>query len=279
MTQPPPLTDRAALALHRDRARQLAGHDAAVFLHRLALADIQERLIEVNRTFTASAVVTGFPHIWKDLMQEACIVPDEEVLALEPGRHDLVVHAMGLHWANDPIGQLVQCRRALRPDGLFIGVLPGGRSLHELRASLAEAETRVTGGLSPHVLPMAEIRDLGALMQRVGFALPVADSVLQTIEYRSFLALLHDLRAAGESNALASRLRSFMRRSVLEAAALVYAQNFSNPEGRLLATAEVVFLTGWAPDDSQPRPLRPGSARQRLADALGAVETPLPKGG
>ena len=279
MTDVPPLTDRPALTRHRARALALPGHDAAMFLHRLALTDIQERLIEVNRTFTAPAVVSGFPDLWRDLRPDAVQVADEEVLALQTGAHDLVVHAMALHWANDPLGQLVQCRRALRPDGLLIAVLPGGRSLHELRTVLAEAEARVTGGLSPRVLPMGEIRDLGALMQRAGFALPVADSLQQTVEYRSFPGLLADLRASGETNALAGRLRRFTGRSVLGEAAAIYAANFATPEGRLPATAELVFLTGWAPHDSQQQPLRPGSAKARLADALGVPEAPLPKDG
>jgi SAM-dependent methyltransferase len=279
MTQPPILTDCGALARHRTRARSLPGHDDAMFLHRLALDDIQERLIEVNRSFTDGAIVTGFPEIWQGLRPGADLVADDELLALQPGTYDLVIHAMGLHWANDPLGQLVQCRRALRPDGLMIAVLPGGRSLHELRTSLAEAEARVTGGLSPRVLPMGEIRDLGALMQRAGFALPVADSLVQTVEYQTFPALLADLRAAGEANALAARLRRFTRRSVFVEAAAIYTANFATHGGRLPATVELVFLTGWAPDESQQQPLRPGSAKARLADVLGAVEQPLPKDG
>lgn len=279
MTQPPALTDPKALALHRARARRLPGHDAAMFLHRLARADLQERLSEVNRRFTAPAVISGFPEIWRDLRPDAVQVPDDEVLALEPAAHDLVVHAMALHWANDPLGQLLQCRRALRPDGLMIAVLPGGRSLHELRSALAEAETQATGGLSPRVLPMGEIRDLGGLMQRAGFALPVADSLVQTVEYQSFPALLSDLRASGETNALAGRLRRFTGRRVLGAAGAVYAETFATAEGRLPATAELVFLTGWAPHDSQQQPLRPGSAKARLAEALGVPEAPLPKDG
>lgn len=278
MTQPMILTDRAALIRHRARARRLPSHDEGLFLHRLALADLQERLEEVNRTFTAPAVVTGFPEIFGDL-SPAKVVPDDDLIALEPNAHDLVVHAMSLHWANDPIGQLVQCRRALRPDGLCLVVLPGGRSLQELRTSLAEAEATVTGGLSPRVLPTGEIRELGALMQRAGFALPVADSLAQTVEYRSFAALLADLRAAGETNALSGRIRTFTRQSVLAEAARIYASSYSTPEGRLKATAELVFLTGWAPHESQQKPLRPGSARARLADALGVPEKPLPKDG
>ena len=278
MTQPMTLTDRAALIRHRARARCLPGHDEALFLHRLALTDLQERLGEVNRRFTAPAVVTGFPEVFGEL-SPAKVVPDDDLIALEPNAHDLVVHAMSLHWASDPIGQLVQCRRALRPDGLCLVVLPGGRSLQELRASLAEAEATVTGGLSPRVLPMGEIRDLGALMQRAGFALPVADSLVQTVEYRSFPALLADLRAAGETNALAGRPRHFTRRAVLAEAARIYAGSYSTSGGRLKATVELVFLTGWAPHESQQRPLRPGSARARLADALGVPEKPLPKDG
>jgi SAM-dependent methyltransferase len=279
MTQPPDLTDRKALLGHRARAAATSGHDAAMFLHRLALTDLQERLSEVNRTFTAPAVVSGFPDLWQDLHPDAVQVADDEVLDLAPGAHDLVVHAMALHWANDPLGQLVQCRRALQPDGLMIAVLPGGRSLHELRTALAEAETRVTGGLSPRVLPMGEIRDLGGLMQRAGFALPVADALAQTVEYGSFPPLLADLRASGETNALTGRLRRFTGRAVLAAAGAIYAESFATPEGRLPATVELVFLTGWAPHDSQQQPLRPGSAKARLADALGVPEAPLPKDG
>jgi SAM-dependent methyltransferase len=186
---------------------------------------------------------------------------------------------MSLHWANDPVGQLVQCRRALKPDGLCLVVLPGGRTLHELRASLAEAEAQVTGGLSPRVVPMGEIRDLGALMQRAGFSLPVADTIAQMVEYGSITALLSDLRASGETNALAARVRRFTGRAVMTEAARIYESNYRTPEGRLKATVELVVLTGWAPHDSQQQPLRPGSARSRLADALGVPEKPLPKDG
>lgn len=278
MTQPL-LTDRSALALHRARAMARPDHADALFLHRIARSDIEERLIEVNRTFTAPAVVTGFSAEWAAFHPDAVIVPDDEVLPLEPGAHDLVIHAMGLHWANDPVGQLVQCRRALRPDGLCIVVFPGGETLAELRASLAEAESLVSDGLSPRVLPMGEIRDLGGLMQRAGFALPVADSVIQVVEYRSIGRLFADLRAMGETNALHARLRRFTPRALFAAAEAVYRASYSTPEGHLRATFALQFLTGWAPHDSQQTPLRPGSAKARLADALGVPEKPLPKDG
>ncbi len=262
----PLLTDRTALVAHRHRA-------TAFFLHDLVVAEVQDRLSEVNRTFTAPVVVSGFPALWPEYR----VVEDAEVLALEPGAQDLVIHALALHWANDPVGQLVQCRRALRPDGLFLGLMFGGQTLHELRASLAEAEAEVTGGLSPRVLPMGEIRDLGGLLQRAGFALPVADSFTQTVRYRDAFHLMRDLRAMGEGNALHARLRRPTRRSVLTRAAEIYQSRFAGADGRIPATFEIICLTGWAAHDSQQKPLRPGSAAARLAEALNAAETPLPR--
>lgn len=230
----------------------------------------------VNRRFTAPAVVTPFAGPWQGVLAGAEIVADDELLALEPGRFDLVVHAMGLHWANDPVGQLIQCRRALRPDGLLLAVALGGQTLHELRAALSQAESEITGGLSPRVAPMAEIRDLGGLLQRAGLSLPVADSVPLVAEYRDLTHLMHDLRAMGETNALAARLRRPTRRAVFTRAETLYRAHFPGRDGRLRATFDLVCLTGWAPDESQPKPLRPGSAQARLADALNTRETKLP---
>lgn len=260
----PLLTDRQALALHRARA-------SALFLQQEVADEVQERLLEVNRTFTAPVVVTAFPNLWPNFPT----IADDDTLALELGVHDLVIHALALHWANDPVGQLVQCRRALRPDGLFMGFMFGGQTLHELRASLAEAETEVTGGLSPRVLPMGEIRDLGGLLGRAGFALPVADSFTKTVLYESALHLMRDLRAMGEGNALAARLRRPTRRAVLMRAAEIYHQRFATTEGRIPATFDIICLTGWAPHETQQKPLRPGSAATRLADALNVAQSPL----
>lgn len=273
----PQLTDRAALALHRARALA-CGNGAAAELHGLVAEAVQSRLAEVNRSFTAPAVVTGFPALWQDVLPGAVVVPDHEVLGLEPGAHDLVVHALALHWADDPLGQIIQCRQALRPDGLFLGVMPGGRSLHELRAALAQAEADLAGGLSPRVLPMAEVRDAGGLLQRAGLALPVADVEAQPLAYRSLDRLAADLRGAGEGNALAARLRRPMPRALWARAQAVYAAAFGR-DGLFPVTLELIFLTGWAPDDSQPKPLRPGSAAARLAEALGGREFPLPPPG
>jgi len=244
----------------------------ALFLHELAAQQILERLNEVNKTFTTPAVVTDFPEPWRDLLPEMTVIAEAETLAIAPGAHDLVIHALSLHWANDPVGQMIQCRHALRPDGLFLGVMFGGRSLHELRTVLAEAESLIKGGLSPRVAPMAELRDLGGLLQRAGLALPVADADLLTVTYADLMALAHDLRAMGETNALTTRPKSAMPRALLDAAAKIYAQHFSDDQGRLAATAEMIYLTGWAPSSDQPKPLRPGSAKTRLADALGVPE-------
>ncbi len=272
MTEMPRLTDRSALMRNRARATR---QGPALFLHEAALDEVQDRLSMVNRSFTKPAVVTGFPDFWAKALPEARIVPDDEVLALEPGAHDLVIHAMALHWANDPVGQIIQCRRALQPDGLFLSVAFGGQTLAPLRTALAEAESQVAGGLSPRVAPMAEIRDTGALLQRAGLALPVADSVPLRVSYADTLALMRDLRAMGEGNALAQRLRHPTRRTVMARAAAIHAELTGDTDGRITETFELVVLTGWAPDDSQPQPLRPGSAQTRLADALGTKETKL----
>ncbi len=267
----PRLTDPEALARNRARAR-----DEALFLHDSALDEVEARLAMVNRTFKAPLVIGPLAEKWAArLAPGARTIPDSETLEVEPQAHDLIIHAMALHWSSDPVGQIIQCRRALKPDGLFLACLFGGQTLHELRAALAEAETHETGGLSPRIAPMAEIRDLGALLQRAGLALPVADSDKLTVSYESPLHLMREVRHMGEGNALDQRLRRPTRRSVMTTAAEIYAARFGMPDGRIPATFEIIHLSGWAPDDSQPQPLRPGSATHRLADALGATEKPL----
>lgn len=270
MTNPPLLTDRPALLRNRGRASEF-------FLQQTVADEIHERLIEVNRSFTDKAVVTGFEPFWRGQFPDATIAQDQDILDLPANSFDLVIHAMSLHWANDPIGQMVQCRHALRPDGLFFGVFFGGQTLHELRTVLAEAESRVTGGLSPRIAPMGEIRDLGSLLQRAGFALPVADSIPLNVSYPDPFALMRELRAMGEGNALNSRLKTPTKKAVFAEAARLYQDHFGDADGRIPATFEVIVLTGWSPDESQQKPLRPGSAKQSLADALGSTEFKLPK--
>ena len=267
----PQITDRRALDRNRTRAKATS----AIFLHEEAVAEIQDRLTLVNRDFTDIAIVTAHTEIWSAAFPTATVVKDTETLNLEPNSRDLVIHAMSLHWANDPIGQIIQCRRALQADGLFLSVAFGGQTLVELRDSLAKAEIETKGGLSPRVAPMAELRDMGALLQRAGLALPVADSLPLRVEYRDIYHLMHDLRAMGEGNALVDRHRSFVSGSLFEVAQRHYSNTYSSAADRLLATFELVFLLGWAPDESQQKPLKPGSAKASLARALGTIENPL----
>ncbi len=274
MPTPPALFDVDLLARRRARAARIGGAD---FLHEAVAAEVAERLKEVNRSFRAPAVVGPRAALWAGVLAREGVagarsVADAEVLDLEEGAHDLVVHGLGLHWANDPVGQLVQARRALRPDGLMIAALFGGETLHELRRALADAEVATTGGLSPRVAPMGEIRDLGGLLQRAGLAMPVADGLRYDVTYATPVALMRDLRAMGETNVMRDRVRRPMPRALLSEAIARYAARFGLGNGRVPATFEVIFLTGWAPAGDQPKPLRPGSAATRLADALGAEE-------
>ena len=265
----PRLTDAHALALHRARAARSG--DDAWFLHDEAAWEVGERLADIRRRFERAVVVTPFPERFGSVVPGAVAMRDDPVLDLEAGAQDLVVHFMGLHWADDPVGQLVQCRRALRPDGLLLACCFGGDTLHELRAALGEAEAAVSGGLSPRVAPMGEVRALGALLQRAELALPVADVVSRRVRYRDTLHLMRDLRAMGETNALAQRRRVAPGRDFFPAAARVYRDSFPDGDG-IRATFETVFLTGWSPSDTQQKPLRPGSAQARLAGALGVDE-------
>lgn len=264
MSAPPLLVDQHVRARNLARARRLGPED---FLQRIALCDVQDRLQEVNKSFTAITIVTDFPEIWGPAFPDArCVAPDDR---LSLNQSDLIIHAMALHWANDPVGQLVQCRKALIPDGLFLAVFPGGQTLYELRTALAEAEIAVTGGLSPRVLPMGELRALGALLGRAGFALPVADVLEQRVSYRNICHLTADLRAMGEGNAMTAR-GGPMPRAVLTRAESLYRTHFSdqNDPDRINATFDLVFLTGWAPAPNQPKPIRRGSAQISLEDAL-----------
>ncbi|MFD1794658.1 methyltransferase domain-containing protein [Paracoccus aurantiacus] len=272
-TAPPArrLIDPTALEQHRRRAARQGPTD---LLHRIAAEEIQDRLAEINRPFTRVAIVTSWPDFWKDAFPDAHVISDAALLDLPEGL-DLVVHAMALHWAEDPVGQIVQCARALKPDGLFIAAMMGGDTLLELRDTLSRAEIEATGGLSPRILPMGEIRDLGALLSRAGLALPVADHLPLQVSYRDLFHLATDLRAMAESNALNDRLRRPTRREVFARAAADYALRYPDPANaaRIIATFDMIFLTGWAPDASQQKPLRPGSAKASLIDALTPRET------
>ena len=199
---------------------------------------------------------------------------DEEWLPFRGSSLDLVVSGLALQFVNDLPGVLIQIRRALKPDGLMLTALLGGRTLHELRETLTEAEIELEGGASPRVAPFADVRDLGGLLQRADFALPVADADTLTVSYETPFALMHDLRRMGAANALTERRRTPLRRATLLRAVEIYAQRYGAKNGRVQATFEIITLTGWAPHDSQQKALAPGSARARLADALGTAERP-----
>jgi NADH dehydrogenase [ubiquinone] 1 alpha subcomplex assembly factor 5 len=251
------------VVLHKARAiKNFAAHD---FLFAELEARIEERLGEIRRAFTRRLDISGRP----DAMNAALL--EAETLQPAPAgeAYDLITSAGGLHWVNDLPGMLAQINRALSPDGLFIGVLPGGQTLKELRQSFEQAELALSGGISPRISPFLDVRDGGALLQRAGFALPMADSELICVEYDEPLKLLADLRGMGEANALVSSAKHFMPRALLMAAMEHYRNHFSNESGRVVASFELVTLMGWKPHASQPKPAPRGSAQVSLKDALG----------
>ncbi len=282
MSAPPQIFDRRAVRLHRARAaRQGVGHD---FLIRECAERLAERLGEVRRDFRrvldlggrcGDALPRGFELMVRTALsrpERPSVLADEERLPFAEGAFDLVVSNLVLHAVNDLPGALIQINRALVADGLLLGALFGGETLIELRRALLDAEAEVEGGVSPRVSPMAEVRDLGGLLQRAGFALPMVDRDRVTVTYEHPFDLMADLRGMGEANALAERRRSFSRRATLMRSAEIYAERHAGADGRVRATFEILFLTAWAPHADQPRPLRPGSAGSRLADALGTEE-------
>lgn len=239
------------------------------FADALALSDAKPRIGHLIEADLSSAMLSG--------RTGPRLVADEERLPFAFGSLDLVISTLSLHWTNDVVGALIQIRRALKPDGLFIGSMLGGATLTELRQSMLAAEAELTGGAGPRVSPFADAYDAAGLLQRSGFALPVADVDRVTVRYAHPLKLLADLRAMGETSVLAERHPRRLTRQVLARAFELYIEKFAEPDGRVPATFEILTLTGWAPDPSQQKPLKPGSAKMRLADALGVVENPLPR--
>jgi SAM-dependent methyltransferase len=289
MAENPMIFDRALL---RQRRRRAAALGPANFLLDRVADDLAERLATVLRRFDL-AVDLGTPGevvrtalarlesvgriVAADVMPDAMrgeifVAADEEALPFGDATLDLVVSALALQFVNDLPGVLVQIRRALKPDGLFLAALLGGETLTELRQSFAAAESDIEGGVSPRVAPFADLRDLGALLQRAGFALPVTDVDRVTVRYDSVFGLMHDLRRMGATNALLARRRTPLKRATLRRLAEIYAQRFADDDGRVRATFEIVWLSGWAPHPDQQQPLKPGSAKARLADALGTSE-------
>ena len=294
VTSPDPLLvfDRATLRQRRERAAR--DWDRHSFLKREIAERLVDRLADVRRTFPLAldlgshgdevATALGGHKLVEQLVRTdlgpgfasrargPAVVADEEFLPFASGRFDLVLSAMDLHWVNDLPGTLIQIARILKPDGLFLGAMLGGATLWQLRQALTAAESEIDSGLSPRVSPFADLRDAAGLLQRAGFALPVADSETIEVEYDNALALMRDLNGMGESNLVAERRRGVTRRATLMRAAELYGERFSLPSGRVAASFEVLYLHGWAPHASQPKPLKPGGAAQRLADALGTSE-------
>jgi SAM-dependent methyltransferase len=270
----PLLFDPAALALHRRRAAARP----ADFLLRHAAEDMADRLAAVLRRFEAAAEIGPLLPLLGETLRPALTASWQgadianEVLALAPGSIDLALSALSLQFVNDLPGMLSQIRRALKPDGLLMAVLVGGASLSELREASSQAELEVEGGVSPRVAPFADVRDMGGLLQRAGFALPVVDSDTLTVRYDNAFALMADLRAMGATNVMTQRRKSFTRRATLVRMAEIYQERFSDPDGRIRATFELIWISGWVPHESQQKPLQPGSAKARLADALGVKE-------
>ena len=278
MSACPTIFNRGLLRLRQRRARALG--PAAFLLDRVA-SELGERLAVVLRRFDRAADLGTLTDAVRRVLVEsgkvgtmADVIIDEEALPFADGSLDLVVSALSLQFVNDLPGTLVQIRRALKPDGLFMAALIGGDTLTELREAFAQAESEIEGGASPRVAPFAGLRELGALLQRAGFALPVVDSDRLTVRYKTVLDLMRDLRRMGATNVLAERRRTPLKRTTLFRVAEIYAERFADPDGRLRATFEIVWLSGWAPHESQQKPLKPGSASQRLADALGTREIP-----
>ncbi|MGH6791025.1 MAG: methyltransferase domain-containing protein [Pseudolabrys sp.] len=286
----PVLFDRMLLRSRRRRARTLG---PATFLLDRVADDLAERLSAVLRTFAVAVdlgtpgdavrraiaaggkvttVIAAEPHAENLSPDFPRVVADEEALPFADGSLDLVVSALALQFVNDLPGTLVQIRRALKPDGLLLAVLSGGDTLTELREAFALAESERESGLSPRVAPFADLREAGALLQRAGFALPVIDSERIVVRYDSAFALMHDLRRMGATNVLSERRRTPLKRATLTRMAGIYAEKFADADGRVRATFEIIWLSGWAPHESQQKPLKPGSATRRLADALGAKE-------
>ena len=289
MTENTQLFDRKLLAENRRRALRLAV-PGADFLMRAVASDLSDRLAAILRDFDVAVDLGTFgEHVGDALSQNnriksvfrasgliaphtaaaPSLVGDEEAIPFGDNTLDLVVSALALQFVNDLPGTFAQIRRALRPDGLFIAAFLGGDTLFELRSALMDAEIELLGGASPRVLPAVSVRDAGALLQRAGFALPVTDRDVLTVRYDTIFDLMRDLRAMGATNCLVDRRSAPTPRTVFLRAGELYAERYADPDGRIRATFEVISMSGWAPHESQQQPLKPGSAKMRLADAIG----------
>lgn len=259
--------------IRRQRARCTPVFAQHGFLFDWAMKQIEERLSFIRREFsTCIQLGARGPSLPDTFVTGRDVICEEDFLPFAPQALDLVLSNLNLHTVNDLPGALLQIRQALKPDGLFIASMFGGETLFELRACLAEAELEITNGITPRIAPFADKPQMGGLLQRAGFSLPVIDSDIVTVTYDSIFPLMKDLRLMGEGNAIAERSKYFTPRRLFLRAGELYAQKFADPDGRIRASFEVIFLLGWAPHASQQQPLKPGSAKTRLADHLGTEE-------
>jgi SAM-dependent methyltransferase len=297
MATPIHVFDRRVLRRRRDRAARAAADGD--FLFHESGERLADRLNDVTRTFdraldlgarrgVLAQRLTSSPKVHWLAQADAspamargaaghgvAVCADEEFLPFGEAALDLVMSNLALHWVNDLPGALIQIRRALKPDGLFLAAVFGAETLHELRACLLQADSEVLGGASPRVSPFVDVRDAGQLLTRAGFALPVVDADSIRVTYADIFALMSDLRTMGETNAVMARRKSPTRREVFLRAGEIYRQRHADDRGRLIATFQIVTLTAWAPHHSQPKALRPGSAKARLSEALDSVEVAL----
>jgi SAM-dependent methyltransferase len=282
-TAAPLLFDRALLRTRQDRARR--GEPATFLLDRVA-EDMEERLAAVTREFSDAADIWTPAELLRKPLADRfksfrrIELDDTETLPLAPESIDLAISALAFQFVNDLPGVLAQIRRALRPDGLLLAAMIGGDTLTELRQAFAQAEAECEGGVSPRVAPFADLRDVGALLQRAGFALPVTDVDSLVVRYDNAFALMADLRRMGATNIMIERRHTPTRRATMLRMAQIYRERFSDPDGRIRATFDIIWLSGWAPHESQPKPLRPGSAKASLEAAVKGPFSPSPsKGG
>jgi SAM-dependent methyltransferase len=263
------LSDRLATVLRRFEWAADLGTSGDVLCRELAQSGKVGNIVRTAASMTCLREgLENAEHVGPPLL----VAADEEALPFRDASLDLLVSGLALQFLNDLPGTLVQVRRALKPDGLLLAAVVGGDSLIELRQSFAVAEGEIEGGISPRVIPFVDVRTAGTLLQRAGFALPVTDLERIIVRYESPMALMHDLRAMGATNSMVERSRSPLKRATLVRMMQIYAERFADPDSRIRATFDIVWLSGWAPHSSQQKPLAPGSARQRLADALGASE-------
>ena len=272
------MTNKNIFELHLLESRQTRARKLGFveYADNFAIEQAAERLLDIKKKFKISAIVGGKAKYWSEKLQidPTTLIPDGDNLNLQDESFDLVINALSLHWYNDPVGNLIQVRNALKPDGLMLAFLWGGDTLKELRLAFQDAELKNENGISPRVAPMVELKSAGDLLVRAGFALSVADKIDLTVTYNNPLELLYDLRRMGETNIMVERRKTFLKRSTLNKCLEIYSKNYpdENERNRIKATFQLFCLTGWAPSENQQKPLKRGSAEKKFSEVLKSYE-------